>query len=320
MILFNTSNDNESISYNDNSQADSITFSPYINQKKYLCFSSNINQNKLTNLANDKSLEQNIISPTQNKESQNSSIIIKSSAYENNKQVNKEPTPVKNNNNKNTKPTIFLFKKTHQPGTKKRGRKVKNFVYIERKGVHDKKRTDNIITRIKRKLFSSIIIHINSLCKNSEIKEVRDIKLKNLNPHNVLVCSRKQNLNLLNTTIEHMLLNWSISSKYGKKSQERMVKIRENQANIVSIIMKDKHIKMILSMTFDELLSIYSHKEKQIGIFEKFKGIDVFLEELKRNGEEDKYLEKLLFVSQNFMSIIENKRPRTKKQKIVKDI
>ena len=67
-------------------------------------------------------------------------------------------------------------------------------------------------------------------------------------------------------------------------------------------------------MTFEDLLSIYSHKEKQIGLFQNFQGIDGLIEKLKKKGEKEEYLEELRFRSQNLRSDYEKKISKKKKQ------
>lgn len=319
MIQFNNSNDNESISYNNNNyQLESIPLSPIINQNKYIYIPSNNNQNQITNSVNDKSIEQNIFWPTESYKSQVPNIIIESSVYQNNEQVNKKSIPFQKTNKTNTKniKRLILVRKTHRKGTKKRGRKMKNNEHLLcRTGKeHDKNGMDNKSTKVKRDVVNSVRNHLNNLCKESKIEAVRSQIIKKFDPKYIIVPSKDKNLKLFDTTFEHMLLNWNVSGKYGKKPKDGMPKIRGSQAKTVSIIKKDIKIKKILSMNFEELLSIYSHKEKQIGLFQNFQGIDGLIEKLKKKGEKEEYLEELRFRSQNLRSDYEKKISKKKKQ------
>lgn len=212
-------------------------------------------------------------------------------------------------------------------GEKKRGRPPKK----DSRKIHNKMASDNIILKIKAKLFEYILEFINSLLRNMKL----NIELIQLDYNYIKNLSRDNELNLLNTTLKD-ILSMDISPKFKSKD------IDYNKKTINDLInSKDKTkisnyntLLFVLNMTFREWLDIFTgknnFKSNQMNIdFDliknSFVGIDKFLsylEDLKKKQKENdyKYVAFCIFYLYNYERwfFIKSSRKRKDKEEEIK--
>ena len=214
-------------------------------------------------------------------------------------------------------------------GEKKRGRASKK----DSSKIHNKMDSDNIILKVKAKLFDTILQFINSLLSNMKL----NIELIKLDYNYIKNLRRDNELNLLNTTLKD-ILSMNISPKfkskdkyYNKKTIDDLIgsKDKINTVNYNTLL-------FVLNMTFRDWLDILTGKNnlenKAINfkgyqmdidfalIKNSFVGIDKFLsnleKEIKKEKENDyKYLAFCIFYLYNYERWFFVKSSRKKKNK-----
>jgi len=142
--------------------------------------------------------------------------------------------------------------------------------------LHNKYSSDNIIKKIKSKLFEEILQFINNIVNTSDIninidkkkKILKDIDYKYINRLN-----KEYDLNLLNTSIKD-LLSFRVSDKFhcfDKDFNKNLIKELMNTKN------DNKFLMFALNMKFREWLDLFTLKIE----FKEFS--ETFSEELNKN-------------------------------------
>jgi hypothetical protein len=164
-----------------------------------------------------------------------------------------------NNSTKETKKIeIFKFEKVKKEENinilkRKLGRKRKNDI-SERN--HNKNSEDNIIRKIKVRLFNYAIDIINDhLEESEEILKLDHKEISNL--------KRDDNMKMCNKTLKEIFLDIGPSEKYKKKN------LKVQNRNIINQVYKGtireaKKLKKILDLTFLDLLEIFRGNEEKI--------------------------------------------------------
>lgn len=129
--------------------------------------------------------------------------------------------------------------------------------------------SDNIILKIKAKLFENILEFINSLLRNMKL----NIELIKLDYNYIKILRCDNELNLLNTTLKD-ILSMNISPKfkskdkyYNKKTINDLICIKD-KINIINY----NTLLFVLNMTFRDWLDIFSGKNNLESKAYNFKG------------------------------------------------
>lgn len=185
----------------------------------------------------------------------------------------------------------FGIFKVEQTNIKKiSGRKPKNFLL---KGKHTKYSNDNILRKIKVKFFKKLIKYINNVKENSEFKD----KINEIKPLNSDICQNntiKFNQNLLKLKLKDVFSSHAINGKFKfvEKDYNREIINKIYELNIKELI-------NIFEMTFIEAFSIFRDLKET----EKLNGmekIDSVINEMKKKGEKEEYLNKFLNIAERF--------------------
>ena len=186
----------------------------------------------------------------------------------------------------------------------KRGRKTNKTKYID---VHDKMVQDNIIKKIKAKIFEYPIIFLNNILDNNSEEENKLFKLdyKYINRLN-----REQDLKYLDMSLKE-LFSKDISPKYISNKRDKnfnkkyIDKILKNQ--------KDNTILFVFNITFRDWLDLFTLKKNINEIIKKYNYKDIDCDKIQRNingvdnllkkimNENDKeYLTNFIFLLYNY--------------------
>ena len=198
----------------------------------------------------------------------------------------------------------YFSKKTRKRGLlkpkeklkKKRGRKNNN---DRSDSKHNKESQDNIIKKIKSKLFECILKFINDLLNvilknniNNYIhdkvqKEEKERLIKKIDYKKIVDdTKRKNNLNFLKMPLKDLFSN-NISSKYKTKSRNL------NKEIINELLIKEKDndiIMFILNMTFGDWLDLFLYKKE----FNDFKDLKMENDKIKIMSDNFERIDKLL--------------------------
>lgn len=203
--------------------------------------------------------------------------------------------------------------------TKKRGRKpTKQINHISTK-THDKMMPDNIIKKLKGKIFEYAILFLNNILNKTNEKE----KLVNLNYKKYINrLKREEDLKYLNMKLKE-LFSKEISERYTTKKKDFNKKL----INKVLNQNKDETIKFAFNMTLRDWLDIFTLKksveelvkdtDKNIDC-EKIKnsiyGVDTFIKEILDKNDEQ-YLTPFIFLLYNYERWFSIKKGRKRNQK-----
>ena len=205
----------------------------------------------------------------------------------------------------------------------KRGRKGNKSYNKEE---HNKMSQDNIIKKIKSKIFNYIIIFMNNMIDESEkgINKFYKLNYKYINQIN-----RNIDLQFLEMKIEE-LLSMEISPKLKKKDpnfNKNIINKIKNKEEYDDV--KDYNtIIFVLNLTFEEWLSLLTLKKSvedliaEKELYEK----DINIQKIKKNlnvpeilgkmtTEDDFYFSKFIFLLYNYERWFTIKKPRNKKSK-----
>ena len=167
-------------------------------------------------------------------------------------------------------------------------------------GKHTKYSLDNIIRKVKPRFINSALNYINAQFKNKNIKLLKIIckQSKEIN--------RNKNILWLKNTMKNVF--YEDISKKAKNSN-----INYNRELIDKIYMEKNEEKVIelLNHTVSDFMKLYCSKNKIKGM----KQLDEIIDELKRKGEQEEYLNEFEIVSKDFESIIIRLKSRERKRK-----
>ena len=203
--------------------------------------------------------------------------------------------------------------------TIKRGRKLKN---EEGERKHNKKSADNIIKKVKSKLFKFCIWFLNNIIKKSDRTEF----IYDLNYQYINKLKKNIDLKFISMSLKD-LFSLNISPKYEDKA------IDTNKINIQNLLCdnQDETLKFCFDMTFGDWIDIFTYKKKVSEILLKYfddnhDGIDVtkiednlirvdaLLKEIAKNNN-DEYFSLFTFYLYNYELWFSSKHGRNRKQK-----
>ena len=164
-------------------------------------------------------------------------------------------------------------------------------------GIHTKNINDNITIRIKIKFRNSCLEFINYLLEKHKkkllLKKMSSESFKNIKVDNML--------DWFDETLKSYLSS-DISSKF------RNVDKKFNQMTILKIYNDDElqEVTKVLNHTIREMYDKYINNE----VIEGFKTLKDTLEVLKKEGQEEKYIQKYENIALDLVKITKNKKPR----------
>lgn len=215
---------------------------------------------------------------------------------------------------KNTQ-KIFNITKEYERQNKK-GRKRK--FNLSSNGKHDKFCYDNIVRKVKTKLFEIILFFINlsiipiekeNQKKNSKKKEFYKPLLVKIDQEIIKTINVEDNLELLESKLKDIFSN-KTSKKYKHLGLDRNKKIIDEiyeqkiQKNTISILNKtfDQCLDHINGINYDEDLA--GLELRYLNIFK----------DLRSRGNSEDYISKFKYMVKNFKSFYKNKKARKKKE------
>ena len=212
----------------------------------------------------------------------------------------------KRKKNKKDEKQIFVYNEKFRMG-----RKILN---DQSKRNHTKFSSDNIIKKIKTKLFENLILFVNNMLKNK-------YKIKDLNYTIIDRIKKDIDLELLEMPIKD-LLSKNISPKYSNFPSD------SNKKCIEAILDKEKDNKpliFILNKTFKDWIEIYTLKknvkdfenlneENSLEIEENLPKIQVLMENILKDYDEE-YFSIFIFYLYNYERWFTIKRNRKEKRK-----
>ena len=203
-------------------------------------------------------------------------------------------------------------KKKYDPG-----RKLKSDI-SERK--HNKMKDDNIVLKIKTKIFKEILNFLNNIL-NTNHEESNKKKLRELDYNLIRQMKRDTNLKLLNMTLKD-IFSQEISSKI------KTVKNNSNELFIKNIMNKKKYneiIKFFFDLQLREWINLFTMKknikcfknlsmESYNEINQKLPKVDILLNDiLNKNKNNKEYLSYFIFYLYNFENYFLSKQSRRSK-------
>lgn len=153
---------------------------------------------------------------------------------------------------------------------------------------HNKNCTDNIIKKIKNKLFNYLIEWFNSILR--QFKDYKKYKLNKLKPNQEI--GTDDNLKILKTKLD-VFLSGPINGKYRTRNKNinklTINKIKKEKSNDV--------IKYFLDLTFNDFLDFFTMKKTQDNRSKYFDGfLNSLLSEILPKDNEDKEEQEQYFV------------------------
>lgn len=215
---------------------------------------------------------------------------------------------------KNTQ-KIFNITKEYERQNKK-GRKRK--FNLSSNGKHDKFCYDNIVRKVKTKLFEIILFFINlsiipiekeNQKKNSKKKEFYKPLLVKIDQEIIKTINVEDNLELLESKLKDIFSN-KTSKKYKHLGLDRNKEIIDE---IYEQKIQKKTIS-ILNKTFDQCLDHINginYDEELAGL--ELRYLNIF-KDLRSRGNSEDYISKFKYMVKNFKSFYKNKKARKKKE------
>ena len=212
------------------------------------------------------------------------------------------------NNNKN---------QIEEGTSKKRGRKPKN---EGGQGKHNKMSSDNIIKKIKGKLFKYCFLFLNNV-----LSEIKGTKIYELDYKYVNKMKRDSDLKNIGMTLRD-LFSGDISPKYGD------MPIDTNKINIQALFsnIKDDTLEFIFNMTLRDWIDIFTYKKNISELLSKYNidnndidvkrieenmiGVHELLKEFAKNNK-DEYFSLFTFYLYNYELWFSSRNGRNRKQK-----
>lgn len=214
-------------------------------------------------------------------------------------------------------PSYGALSSTDFEESRKRGRKKKNAIKPN-SNYHSKNRKDNRKNKIKVHFLNFIIDFTNGIIKG-EMFGAHNILFRKL-PHSEKKDTRiERNHELLNKTIEDILTQYGVSSKYKNKGELNKIsldrlkkKITKNEYkplfdNYLNTTVKTAYKELFFSNKIQELLQKYKIKRgegKRKIIF-----LNEFIQNLReKHNENDDYIDKFTEECHSFISEFEEKK------------
>lgn len=210
--------------------------------------------------------------------------------------------------------------------SQKRGRKTHK---VKKSEVHDKMSPDNIIKKIKTKLFKSCFYFLNNILdvsyKTNEKNEIEILKLNNNITNKI---KKEKEIELLDMSLKD-IFSKEISTKYKKKIYSN----NYNEKTIKKILANnpDETVLFSFNITLRDYLDIFSSKKTIqeiankydyinynnvdfVKIEKSFVGLDKFLHILSKNNDED-YINNFILYLKNYEKWFKSKKGRKRKEK-----
>ena len=202
----------------------------------------------------------------------------------------------------------------------KRGRKPKNEIG-ERN--HNKKSADNIIKKVKSKLFKFCNYFINNILKEitSEII-IYDLDYKYINK-----LKKEKDLEYIKMPLKD-LFSLDISPKFNDMKNDT------NKINIQNLLSdnEDDTLKFCFNMTFGDWIDIFTYKKNVSELLSKYNddnnndidvkkieenvvGVDALLKKIAKKNKDDKYFSLFTFYLYNYELWFSSRKGRNRKQK-----
>lgn len=202
---------------------------------------------------------------------------------------------------------------------RKRGRKQKN---DKSERDHNKMSPDNIIKKIKGRLFKYCTMFINNVLKEINAKE----KIYDLDYKIIKQLKRDKELHYMQMPLKD-LFSLDISSKFENKPTDT------NKMNIQALLFnnEDDYLKFIFNMTFGDWIDIFTYKKNVSEILSKYNfynndgidvkrieenmiGVHVLLREIAKKNN-DEYFSLFTFYIYNYELWFSSRRGRKREQK-----
>lgn len=202
----------------------------------------------------------------------------------------------------------------------KRGRKTNKTKNVS---IHDKMVPDNIIKKIKAKIFEYPIVFLNNILNNNKEED----KLFKLDYKFINKLNREQDLKYLDMSLKE-LFSKEISPKYIKEKRQE----DSNKIYISKILnnQKDNTILFVFNMTFRDWLDLFTLKKSINDIITKYDylakdidceriqkslyGVDNLLKKIMNENDKE-YLTMYIFFLYNYERWFYNKKGRISKPK-----
>ena len=202
----------------------------------------------------------------------------------------------------------------------KRGRKTNKTKNVS---IHDKMVPDNIIKKIKAKIFEYPIVFLNNILNNNKEED----KLFKLDYKFINKLNREQDLKYLDMSLKE-LYSKEISPKYIKEKRQE----DSNKIYISKILnnQKDNTILFVFNMTFRDWLDLFTLKKSIHDIITKYDylakdidceriqkslyGVDNLLKKIMNENDKE-YLTMYIFFLYNYERWFYNKKGRISKPK-----
>ena len=202
----------------------------------------------------------------------------------------------------------------------KRGRKTNKTKNVS---IHDKMVPDNIIKKIKAKIFEYPIVFLNNILNNNKEED----KLFKLDYKFINKLNREQDLKYLDMSLKE-LFSKEISPKYIKEKRQE----DSNKIYISKILnnQKDNTILFVFNMTFRDWLDLFTLKKSIHDIITKYDylakdidceriqkslyGVDNLLKKIMNENDKE-YLTMYIFFLYNYERWFYNKKGRISKPK-----
>ena len=192
--------------------------------------------------------------------------------------------------------------------SRKRGRKRKN---DKSEKTHNKNCHDNIIKKIKVKLFNSLIKWTNEILKKLGKKLGETFDLKFLDYNIVSKINAKSEINNLKNPIIY-LLSFDINKKNKHLPKDYNKKIIEKLEKKIN-----KDLNNLLNLKFKEWINFFTMKKKSDNTLIQFDKDDMnlFLKEVFEENEKDEnYFCNFVYYLYNYENYFKNKKPRENKK------
>lgn len=175
------------------------------------------------------------------------------------------------------------------------GRKRKGEFYNENE-VHNKERPDNIRIKFKRLFFKNLILFINFLLDKSTNFKLKGKKFQKIDSAYINNMKKDKNLKMLDLPAVQ-ILSKDICKKYKRYE-------KDNNRKIIKIIYEENEISLIevLNKKIRELMITFCSDNVEEGIFENYKRLKNYVEELyiNKNKEKESFIKKFIYEANNF--------------------
>ena len=235
------------------------------------------------------------------------------------KQPNVTITQTKTTNDKTICPNIIPLKKEKIFDIDKKphlGRKRKDKFYNIKSITHTKEGKDNILIKIKRRVYNYSLVLINSLLNITDNPKLKGKRL--VKNENSLISSynKEKNMELLDLKLKD-IFSKNISKKFKFLD-------KDYNKDLISFILRgnDKDLNLILKKTFREMIELYCNDNVEDNIFKYFNRLKDDLKEFKIKGETGEYIkiyeEKAKRFEENILKIDERPKRRNHQLEILK--